>query len=51
MNIYKQALHEIYEEYAGMEGIPIAETACEGYLLSVIKRMKNIAKEVLKSDK
>ncbi len=34
-----QYLINVYEVYAGMEGVPIAETATEDYLLHVIKEM------------
>ena len=40
----QRILHEIYEEYAGQEGV-IPETAPEGYLLSLVKRMATLAQE------
>lgn len=37
-------LRETYEIYAGMEGIPVPQTACEAYLLRIIDEMqKSIA--------
>ena len=38
----ERALREIYEEWAGSEGF-IPETAPEGYLLELTKRMAGIA--------
>jgi hypothetical protein len=32
-------IHEAVEVFAGMEGVPVAETACEGYLLRIIDQM------------
>lgn len=51
MNSYKNALKEIREEYVGMDGIPIPLTACEGYLLTIIKRMYKISVKALKKEK
>ena len=39
----RKALHEIREIWAGMEGIPVPETACESYLLRIITQMKDAA--------
>ena len=39
------ALHEIYEIYAGSEGIPEPVTCPEAYLLSLLQQMVEIAKE------
>jgi len=36
----KELLRESYEVYAGMEGIPIPQTACEAYLLRIIMEMQ-----------
>lgn len=33
-------LRDAYEIYAGMEGIPVPQTACEGYLLRIIDEMQ-----------
>ena len=41
------ALHDIYEEYAGMGGF-ISKTAPEGYCQRIIKNMADIASEALK---
>ena len=39
---------EIYEVWAGSEGIPLPKTCTEGYLLHLIEQMRDIAKEGLK---
>ena len=39
---------EIYEIWAGSEGIPLPKTCTEGYLLQLIEQMRDIAKEGLK---
>jgi hypothetical protein len=36
----KELLREAYEVYAGMEGTPIPQTACEAYLLRIIMEMQ-----------
>jgi len=36
----KELLRESYEVYAGMEGTPIPQTACEAYLLRIIMEMQ-----------
>ena len=43
----RQALRDIFEEWAGSEGF-IPKTAPEGYLLALVKRMANIAADALK---
>jgi hypothetical protein len=43
----KAALREVYEVYAGSEGIPAPMTAKEGYLLGLVKEMAKISGEVL----
>ena len=40
-------LREIYEVYAGSEGIPQPMTAAEGYLLHLVKEMANTARAAL----
>ena len=47
---YREALEEIVEIYAGMEGF-IAETAPEGYQQRIIEQMYNAAKAALGGDK
>ena len=44
----QKALREIYEVYAGSEGIPQPMTAAEGYLLSLLMEVVRIAQEALK---
>ena len=41
------ALREIYEVYAGSEGIPQPMTAAEGYLLSLLMEVVSIAQDAL----
>ena len=41
----REALREIYEVYAGSEGIPQPMTAAEGYLLFLLKETAEIAQE------
>jgi len=43
----REALREIYEVYAGSEGIPQPMTAAEGYLLFLLKETAKIAQETL----
>ena len=43
------ALREVFEEWAGSEGF-IPETAPEGYLLQLTKRMADIARAALAGD-
>jgi len=43
----REALREIYEVYAGSEGIPQPMTAAEGYLLFLLKETAEIAQETL----
>jgi hypothetical protein len=38
-----ERVNEVREIWAGMEGIPIPETACESYLLRIITQMKDAA--------
>jgi len=45
-----QAIEEIREEYIGMDGF-IPETAPEEYLQSVLRRIYNIATDVVKINK
>ena len=44
----REALREIYEVYAGSEGIPQPMTAAEGYLLSLLMEVVRIAQKALK---
>ena len=39
----RTALRDVYEVYAGSEGIPQPMTAAEGYLLHLVKEMANTA--------
>ena len=41
------ALREIYEVYAGSEGIPEPMTAAEGYLLRLLKEMVGVTRKAL----
>ena len=41
--IHRNYLREIYEVWAGSEGIPIPETAAEAYLLQLIEQIKEYA--------
>jgi hypothetical protein len=43
----REALREIYEVYAGSEGIPQPMTAAEGYLLSLLMEAVEIASKAL----
>jgi len=43
-----QIVREIYEVYAGSEGIPQPMTAAEGYLLSLLMGVVRIAQNALK---
>jgi hypothetical protein len=45
------ALREIYEVYAGSEGIPQPISASEGYLLQLIKDMVAISRAALAGEK
>ncbi len=47
----REALREIYEVYAGSEGIPQPMTAAEGYLLFLLKETAKIAQETLQEKK
>lgn len=42
-----QALRNIYEIWAGSEGIPVPETAVEAYLLRLIEQMRDEASKAL----
>ena len=43
----KEALAEVREVYAGSEGIPVAETCAEAYVIRLIEQMYSIAVEAL----
>ena len=44
----RQVCRNVYEVWAGSESVPLAETACESYLLHLIGRMRDEAKEGLR---
>ena len=46
----REALREIYEVYAGSEGIPQPLTAAEGYLLSLLMEVVRIAQKALEKE-
>jgi hypothetical protein len=48
---YEAALREIYEVYAGSEGIPQPISASEGYLFQLIKDMVAISSAALAGEK
>ena len=43
-----QCCRDVYEVWAGSEGIPEPQTAAEAYLLSLVEQMRDAAKEGLK---
>ena len=43
-----QCLRNVYEVWAGSEGIPAPTVASEAYLLSLVEQMRDAAKEGLK---
>ena len=43
----ESALADIREAYAGSEGIPVAETCAEAYVIRLIEQMYSIAVEAL----
>ena len=43
-----QCLRDVYEVWAGSEGIPAPTVASEAYLLSLVEQMRDAAKEGLK---
>ena len=43
-----QICREVYEVWAGSEGIPVPQTAPEAYLLQLVEQMRDIAKEGLR---
>lgn len=43
-----QCCRDVYEVWAGSEGIPEPQTAVEAYLLRLVEQMRDIAKEGLK---
>jgi hypothetical protein len=45
------ALRDVYEVYAGSEGMPRPMTAAEGYLLQLVKEMANITRAALAGEK
>lgn len=49
VNTGQEALQEIVEIYAGMEGF-VAETAPEGYQQRIIEQMYSVASDALKSN-
>ena len=44
----RQCLRDVYEVWAGSEGIPAPTVASEAYLLSLVEKMRDAAKEGLK---
>ena len=44
----RQVCRNVYEVWAGSEGIPVPETCAEGYLLQLVERMRDEAKEGLR---
>lgn len=44
----RQICRDIYEVWAGSEGIPVPETAPEAYLLHLVEQMRDEAKRGLK---
>ena len=43
-----QCCRDVYEVWAGSEGIPEPQTAPEAYLLSLVEQMRDAAKEGLR---
>jgi len=43
----KQVCRNVYEVWAGSEGIPIPETCPEAYLLNLVEQMRDEAKKGL----
>lgn len=48
VNRLHQCLRNVYEVWAGSEGIPAPTVASEAYLLSLVEQMRDAAKEGLK---
>ena len=46
----RQVCRNVYEVWAGSEGIPMPETCAEGYLLQLVEQMRDEAKEGLHVD-
>ena len=44
----RQVCRNVYEVWAGSEGIPVPETCPEAYLLQLVEQMRDAAKEGLK---
>ena len=44
----RQVCRNVYEVWAGSEGIPVPETCAEGYLLQLVEKMRDEAKEGLR---
>jgi hypothetical protein len=47
----RQVARNVYEVWAGSDGIPMPETAAEGYLLHLVEQMRDEAKNGLHNDK
>ena len=47
INRLQQCLRNVYEVWAGSEGIPAPTVASEAYLLSLVEQMRDAAKEGL----
>lgn len=43
-----EVCRDVYEVWAGSEGIPMPQTASEAYLLSLVEQMRDASKEGLK---
>ena len=43
----RQVCRDVYEVWAGSEGIPMPETAAEAYLLQLVEQMRDAAKKGL----
>ena len=46
----RQVARNVYEVWAGSEGIPMPETAAEAYLLHLVEQMRDEAKHGLHND-
>jgi hypothetical protein len=46
----RQVARNVYEVWAGSEGIPMPETAAEAYLLRLVEQMRDEAKHGLHND-
>ena len=44
----RQVCRNVYEVWAGCDGIPVPETCAEAYLLQLVEKMRDEAKEGLR---